>query len=353
MREARSEEIKAQSKKWLMKNQRPFSFQERGDVERKEKKLQEKRRKQEEEAIGSPFKANPVPGFCNENNMYKFEVEDAVRQKRIKERAQKLLEEAKLPRRMQQHADAEHKTPKKKKKKTKGMFTPKVNTSVPDFVRLQNEFQRELAERKENKPRVEAEPFRFISKDASASHDKILADIAADNKNLPETRWPYMGTREKVPPTIPSFGEPDSRPRSTNANDLRSKIAREKLAKMEAEAQAKKEEAERRLYTNNQNNEKVSAHFGKSEAAKKRDKNLMNANIPNPKRKKRSTLKKKKLQPRPHQRKQHSKRQQYRAYQFESDFAEQVKRKVLSHVSDTLRDTGNEDLIAKVIASVN
>lgn len=79
--------------------------------------------------------------------------QERQRKRRVIERAERLLKEAAMPPRMERHLSAnkiDSVSPQKQEyTPTHGEFTfsPKVNSEVPDFARLQQEFE-DLLEKK-------------------------------------------------------------------------------------------------------------------------------------------------------------------------------------------------------------
>jgi hypothetical protein len=99
------------------------------------------------------FHANPTPHEIMEPKFSDILQQERKRKKRIIERAETLLKKSSMPPRMEHHAsaskiDATDSVPTKKKSPTGGFsFSPKINPEVPDFAKLQQEFD-DLLEKK-------------------------------------------------------------------------------------------------------------------------------------------------------------------------------------------------------------
>lgn len=162
--EARRIEVKQSSVEATKMREKPFSFYER------DKDLLIKKEKAALESIPEemknvkPFKATPIP-WCVSTPVFPQIQErgEKVRQERIKKRAQKELEKAKLPPRMEMHEQ------KKKQGGAQRMlpqasqysFHPEKSRPIPDFKKQQFIFQRTLEKHKKEKQATVAEPFEF------------------------------------------------------------------------------------------------------------------------------------------------------------------------------------------------
>lgn len=245
---SRSEEIKESSKKWLLKSQRPFEFLKTTKYEDKKKQNLEKISK-EMEFVKKSFKANPVPEWMDEKKMHIFEEENKIREKRIKERALQTFEIAKLPPRMEmwKSVDLGKKKDKSKEWNKELTFKPKLNTSIPNFSKLQKEFDNELSKRKQSFKPVEPEPPRCFG-ESSLTDDRlaaILADMKHDEEVMKEQRWPYASPRKSTKPTQPpDFSIRPQTPEKTKTILLREELVRKHLENEKLKIEKMKEEEE-------------------------------------------------------------------------------------------------------------
>eukprot|EP01017_Pseudomicrothorax_dubius_P027572 TRINITY_DN3197_c0_g1_i2.p1 TRINITY_DN3197_c0_g1~~TRINITY_DN3197_c0_g1_i2.p1 ORF type:complete len:520 (+),score=200.33 TRINITY_DN3197_c0_g1_i2:652-2211(+) len=111
-----------------------------------------------EQSKRSQFRAKPAPMTLPLGYKEQVEKEEQERRRRLKERAEKLAEEAKLPSRME---DASKK-PKKQLEyydKDDCTFKPKIKKELPDFKKEQENFDNDLKAKKESRPKTEQEEF--------------------------------------------------------------------------------------------------------------------------------------------------------------------------------------------------
>eukprot|EP00727_Mastigamoeba_balamuthi_P013763 m51a1_g9009 putative polygalacturonase at1g48100-like (2758) ;mRNA; f:142587-155374 len=112
-------------------------------------------------------------------------------------------------------------------KRDEPTFQPQIHRDVPDFEKLQSNFQ-EWAEK--TKPLfVPTIPREFtLNAAARSNYDKILQDIEKDKETLRETRWPFMMTRGKVEssPVVTSYAQPRSKAKTTFTAELRAATVR-------------------------------------------------------------------------------------------------------------------------------
>eukprot|EP01083_Nonionella_stella_P298443 1012983_1 len=137
-----------------------------------------------------PFTAKTVPWFVTVK-LYDAmkEEENTKRKERIRDRANKLLSESSLPKRMQLHENKEN--VKKKKQKMKRIkkehyknctFQPKINHNVPDFQKEQQKFQKRLQDLKQSKQLVKTESFSFCDKDEEKKRQKLKQEHEAKKR---------------------------------------------------------------------------------------------------------------------------------------------------------------------------
>jgi len=143
--------MKQQCVQKTLQDQRPFSFYKKQETDREVQTA--------EEFIPIPFKANEVPAHVKKDlyeHMKKFEKHE--RERRLKERSEKLLKESRLPKALRKRmAESE----KKKKKLVEQFPKPKKAKSIPNFQRLHRKLKSDLLERKIQRPTTKPIPFNF------------------------------------------------------------------------------------------------------------------------------------------------------------------------------------------------
>uniref|UniRef100_A0A7S1PIP3 Uncharacterized protein n=1 Tax=Percolomonas cosmopolitus TaxID=63605 RepID=A0A7S1PIP3_9EUKA len=336
---ARSDEIKEMSKKWLLKNQRPFGFMQTNTYDEQKKRNLEKIKK-ESRFVKRPFKANPLPEWIGDKMMHQFEAENVAREKRVKERSLRLYEESKLPPRMEMWKGKEQELNKStdspnRRHSSSGLlssakhanpnftFQPKVNTSVPNFCRLQKEFEQELKKRKEAQPLTSLNPPKCADSESLSKSRlvKILTDIKEDEENLPENRWPYLSKRRPEKPNPhPDFSTVPKTPDKTRTILMREELVKKHLEKLHKEEERRKWEEEHVWF-----NPKLTSTSRKS----------LNNSGEHSHQKKRPTSANPRLS-QPASKSVPNK--------------EEIKRKVLKDVCKMLERTGDEDLMKRVAA---
>jgi hypothetical protein len=124
----------------------PFSFIERDSKQRKRKNLDPPKFR---------FKANPVPKTIKDPVMDQLRKSEKKRKDRIKARAIDMYHSASLPPRMEMwknltvgEKDKKDGAKVKKHVNVELTFRPKVNTNVPNFSELQNQFETKIAQKK-------------------------------------------------------------------------------------------------------------------------------------------------------------------------------------------------------------
>ena len=159
--DSRREEVRKSSVALTKVNERPFSFYER-DKSRTTKFKEDFRTEQK------PFKTNPVPWFCSvELYNEKRDKEEHIRREKISKRAQENLALSKLPPRMEKH-----KQERKHQELLGGpsgyrdwnnecTFQPGLAKPVPDFERLQENFEAMLGKSKASRKPTKPAPFNF------------------------------------------------------------------------------------------------------------------------------------------------------------------------------------------------
>ncbi|XP_026700268.1 protein FAM161A [Athene cunicularia] len=195
--EERRRSVKERSKLKLLASQKPFKFLER------EKQRSEIRKRQltdlsVPEKKTNLFKAKPVPKCVYSPAVNdKLKEEELYREIRIRMRAEELLRNSSLPNSRLALKDT---SKKKKHKGTEPKQTehkPKIKSSVPDFERLHQKFQKQFMQQRQVKHLTVCEPFDLCTPYIPSNKEKILKDIQEDEEKLKETRWPYASPRRK------------------------------------------------------------------------------------------------------------------------------------------------------------
>ncbi|XP_074720574.1 protein FAM161A isoform X1 [Strix uralensis] len=248
--EERRRSVKERSKLRLLASQKPFKFLER------EKQRSEIRKRQLTD-LSAPekktnlFKAKPVPKCVYSPAVNdKLKEEELYREIRIRMRAEELLRNSSLPNSRLALKDIS------KKKKHKGIeakqteHKPKIKSSVPDFERLHQKFQKRFMQQRQVKHLTVCEPFDLCTPCIPSNKEKILKDIQEDEEKLKETRWPYASPRRKpqikhssANSYLSGFGESKS-PKITESTRRRRQAIRNSL-----EEKRKLEEQQKRNRT--------------------------------------------------------------------------------------------------------
>ncbi|GMH35407.1 hypothetical protein BSKO_03275 [Bryopsis sp. KO-2023] len=220
------------SMKVLSELEKPFSFYQRD----REAALRKKKLKNDPNRFQKPFKAKDIPRHVTEDRYVLLKADLEGRKLVAKQRAAALLQESKMPPRME---DASKSPIKSKKSEKQNPLDPKWGKryaapprlgQVPDFDMLHRDWDHRIAKAHAmtRKKMTVPEGFSFCSEDdgkhvekAQNRQKKIMVDIVMDDE-LPEQRWPFVSNRKKVYPRPPPvFGEPDVRVSDTRTNKLR------------------------------------------------------------------------------------------------------------------------------------
>ena len=260
--ERRRDEVKQLSKQILKATEKPFGFTKREAEKKRMKALSQRHERAKSESDRHLFKAKPVP-----KHLFDPQISEQVREQeeyrriRIKMRAQDLLASSKLPGSMQIKG-REYTVGSLRKKRLEEnrhrafmtedhLFQPAINDSLPNYEQAYLEFQRQLARRKSTKQTTTTEPFYLQTQLIPSRKDKIEQELERDEQVLPETRWPYVAPRAKVPRTSPrsSHGAKSSSPtpyaaQLTETSRLRQSLTHEKLTSI-AEREIAEEERRR------------------------------------------------------------------------------------------------------------
>ncbi|NWV73879.1 F161A protein, partial [Dasyornis broadbenti] len=214
--EERRRSVRERSKLKLLASQKPFKFIERERQRSEIRKMQLKDISPPENKTKA-FRAKPVPKCVYSPDFNdKLKEEELYREIRIRMRAEELLRNSSVP----NSRLALKESTKKKHKSTEPKPTgqkPKIKSSVPDFERLHEKFQKRLLQQKKVKHLTVCEPFDLRTSYIASKKGKILKDIQEDEEKLKETRWPFASPRQK-----PRTGQSGANPQLLGAGKSRS-----------------------------------------------------------------------------------------------------------------------------------
>lgn len=279
----RREEVKTHAKEITKQKEKLFEFYKR---EQRKAALKEELKKEEKQPK-TKFKArNPPPDVVTEK-MLDPAAEKYAREQRIKERAQKLLGESKLPENMSKNED---KMKKKKDERMKALEKelfefdrrPK-RRDKPDFEKLQNDFQAKLDQKKQQAKPIEVKPFnitehkRTIKEIEEVKEDpkkfmKMLAGAVAKTTNKPVP----VATTKKFSQVIDQKKDEELKAKSEKEQEqmekekkkkqtmsmktiVQAKIARDD--KTQEKAQERKQKLEEKKLDNKINEQKTKEHL--------------------------------------------------------------------------------------------
>ena len=183
--EKRRKEVKETSKNVTKAREKLFNFYKR---EEEKKKMKEEIKKNEKE-FKYKFKARNVPIDVATEKMKDPEEEKFIREQRIKERAKKLQQEAKLPPNMNKN---EKKMNKRKEERMKALEKelfefdrrPK-RRDKPDFNKLQKQFTDQMDQKKKQHKPVKVKPFNLTeAKEIKEEIEEVRGDPKAFMKVL-------------------------------------------------------------------------------------------------------------------------------------------------------------------------
>ena len=209
--EQRRTQVKQSCKAMLKATERPFSFTKRDEEQKKQK--QRLTRKQEHTAgkkVVKHFVAKPAPTQLFYNNKEKFQEQEEYRKIKKKVRSRELMLQSKLPKNMQikgrEYTVGALRKRRLEEREKKAFLTedhnfhPKITAKVPDYVQSHIENEVQLARSKQFNKNTTVEPFNLKTELIPSKMEKVYEDIARDEENLPETRWPYKSPRFLVKP---------------------------------------------------------------------------------------------------------------------------------------------------------
>ncbi|XP_064503563.1 protein FAM161A [Pseudopipra pipra] len=195
--EERRRSVKERSKLKLLASQKPFKFIER-ERQRSEIRKMQLRDISVPESPAKVFRAKPVPKCVYSPDFNeRLKEEELYREIRIRMRAEEMLRNSSVP----NSRLALKETKKTKKHKStdpkQTAHKPRINSSIPDFERLYERFQKRLRQQRQVKDLTVCEPFNLLTSYIPSNKGKILKDIEEDEEKLKETRWPFASPRRK------------------------------------------------------------------------------------------------------------------------------------------------------------
>ena len=210
-------------KEKIIAEMKPFSFYDEDERKYKERLQQESIPPQ-----FPPFRANAIKWLSQVNiyqDMLKKEKEE--RENRIRERIEKTMNASKLPPRMQMYADEmkkkkENEDNESTRSKSSTTYKFKAN-KVPDFAKLQEEFENKLDAMKKSAIPTKIVPFTFHEPKKKIELCKFL-----DNENNPQSKNPKM--KNNINEIIKKMQrKPKIEPASTHSLDLLMETRRREL----------------------------------------------------------------------------------------------------------------------------
>ena len=222
-------------KEKIIAEMKPFSF-----YDEDERKYKEKISNEPLPPTFPPFRANAIK-WLSQVNIYNDMIrkEKEERENRIKERMQKTFNASRLPPRMHMHMmelkrkEEEEKLYGKKNynKHLKKQFHAK---KIPDFKRLQNEFETKLDEMKKSAVPTVPEPFTFHE-----PKKKIPLYDFFDNENDPNYKNPVL-KKNNIDDVIKKMKrKPKIEPKSTKSLDLLMEVRRKEIEERERKVEEK------------------------------------------------------------------------------------------------------------------
>jgi hypothetical protein len=222
-------------KEKIIAEMKPFSF-----YDEDERKYKEKISNEPIPPNFPPFRANAIK-WLSQVNIYNDMIrkEKEERENRIKERMQKTFNASKLPPRMHMHM-----LELKRKEEEEKLYGKKVYNKhlkqkfhakkIPDFKRLQNEFETKLDEMKKAAVPTVPEPFTFHE-----PKKKIPLYDFFDNENDPNYKNPVL-KKNNIDDVIKKMKrKPKIEPKSTKSLDLLMEVRRKEIEERERKVEEK------------------------------------------------------------------------------------------------------------------
>ncbi|NXU87916.1 F161A protein, partial [Xiphorhynchus elegans] len=190
--EERRRSVRERSRLRLLASQKPFKFLER-ERQRSELRKMQLKELSAPETQPKAFRAKPVPRCVYSPEFQeRLKEEELYREIRIRMRAEELLRNSSVPNsRLALKETSRNKSTEPQRAEHK----PRINSSVPDFERLYERFQKRLLQQRKVKDLTVCEPFNLLTSYIPSNKGKILKDIQEDEEKLKETRWPFASPR--------------------------------------------------------------------------------------------------------------------------------------------------------------
>jgi hypothetical protein len=223
--EKRRQEVKQRSIAMTKQNEKPFSFYERDIRKTNQPPVYDP----EFDVMNyEPFKANPVPGHAKVCIYeYMSKKKDKERELRIKRNAELALAQSSLPPRMAMYERMKETNDIQKRSKSlenpEFTFKPKKMKPVPDFMRIQLEFQKGLESKRNSKSLTKMEPFNFCE----IKPNKALCEYM-DAANRPEEKLATFKMR-RMQAEIDALKPPNKCAQSTLKFDAQIAMRRREL----------------------------------------------------------------------------------------------------------------------------
>lgn len=243
--EKRRAEVKKNSKILTLQREKPFSFYLRDSKATKKTPAERK---------VYQFQANPIPWFCSVPLLQIMnEKGEAERRERVAKEAQFLMGISHLPSRMEKHEQ------ERKVKELKGFqninpgttpqqfpFQPIRRKPVPEFARLQANFQELLDRKRSNKRPVVPKPFDFTASKRAQKREYL------DQENLRTKEAVEIQKKNVYIAKMPEVQPPSTKKweQAYELNKKRQEIAAQKVIEEEKKAkerERKKKEIEMRV----------------------------------------------------------------------------------------------------------
>jgi hypothetical protein len=186
------------------------------------------------------------------------------RNDRIRKRAMQLYESAQLPPRMHMWNKIEEgEQEKEQENKLRPTyfdmpFKPKINTKVPNFIKLHQQFNKSLKKVKAERKKTKVNPFNFHNTIHSIEMDNVLNEMKQDTKisnafqspiSFSKTESKEKNKSKKIKSNRPTSASPKVSP--TKTTKLREEAIQKKIQERELKKKKKQNEMykiERRIY---------------------------------------------------------------------------------------------------------
>ncbi|KAL9651486.1 hypothetical protein ABK040_001433 [Willaertia magna] len=371
----------------LEKNLKPFYFASRDEKRLKEIEEEMERKREQyyiDHEFNKPFRANPIPTNCLRNLYHKLlEEKEEQRKERKAKRVEKLTKTSKLPRRMemwkklhqqqqlQQQQQLESSSNSignnnkqttqwginelKQEREREITFKPIINRSVPDFKKLQQQFQDTLKVLKTKKRPTTPQPFKFHSSSFNEMKTRSVLkeagielavedDFEIEKKKkkeqliTAEEGAKKKGGKRPWSAPKPKFYAPD-----TIANKKRAESVKKLMEEKERKRKEKELEEQRFAEKLNRTSKKVIPNIDPVPSVDQKLKESLNV------------FRRESLQAMKEKRKENEmveRKLESRPFLFEEKLKQQVKEDVMDRIHDTLKENGTEYLMNSIKKSI-